>query len=222
MRHLEREVTDPELRAKLTPDYPVGCKRLVMNDTFYAAIQKPNVELVTDGIEQIEPAGVRTRDGRLHELDVLVLATGFDPFWFMGSTKVIGANGHALSDAWAEANLGYLGVTVPGFPNWFMIGGPNSPIGNFAWLLTAETQFDYILKLIDVIRQDKTKLVAPSQDATAEFNKALKEAMTDTVWTAGCRSWYIDKNGNVASWPWTYERFTELMREPDLTHFEVA
>ena len=220
--HLENGVTDPELRAKLTPDYPVGCKRLVMNTEFYGAIQQPNAELVTEGIERVEPAGVRTTDGRLHELDLLILATGFDPFYFMGSTKVVGTNGVELSEAWADANEGYLGVTVPGFPNWFMIGGPNSPIGNFSWLLTAETQFDYILKLIDTIRNGKAQLVAPSSKATVDFNGELREAMGDTVWTSGCRSWYIDKNGNVASWPWTYERFVELMSEPNLDHFEFA
>lgn len=220
--HLENGVKDPELRAKLTPDYPVGCKRLVMSDQFYDAIQKPNAELVTEGIEYIEPGGIRTRDGALHELDVLVLATGFDPFYFFGSTRIVGKDGVELSEAWANAAEGYLGVSVPGFPNWFMIGGPNSPLGNFAWLLTAEMQCDFILKLIDLIRTERAALVAPSKAATDAFNDELKQAMRSTVWTAGCRSWYIDKNGNVASWPWSYDRFTELMKAPALDDFELA
>lgn len=222
IEHLEREVQDPELRAKLTPDYPVGCKRLVMNTEFYGAIQKPNAELVTEGIEKVEPEGIRTADERLHELDLLVLATGFDPFYFLGETKVYGADGLELSKAWEKATEGYLGVTVPGFPNWFMIGGPNSPIGNFSWLLTAETQMDYILKLIEKVRSGEATLIAPSVKATAAFNAELREAMGDTIWTSGCTSWYIDKNGNVASWPFTYERFVELMSEPDPEHFELA
>jgi cation diffusion facilitator CzcD-associated flavoprotein CzcO len=220
--HLEREVHDPELRAKLTPDYPVGCKRLVMSDKFYGAIQRPNAELVSEGIERIEPQGIRTKDGRLHELDVLVLATGFDPFYFLGGTEVTGRNGIKLSEAWAKASEGYLGVSVPDFPNWFMIGGPNSPLGNFSWLLTAEMQFAYILQLIDVLRSGKAKTVAPAPEHTAAFNAEIREAMQGTVWTAGCRSWYIDKNGNVASWPWTYDKFVELMKAPDLDKFEIA
>lgn len=220
--HLETGVSDPELRARLTPDYPVGCKRLVMSDQFYSAIQRPNAELVTEGIDRIEPAGIRTRDGRLHELDVLVLATGFDPFYFFGSTRIVGQNGVELSEAWADSNEGYLGVSIPGFPNWFMIGGPNSPLGNFAWLLTAEMQCEYILQLIELVRAEKAKLVAPSKAASDAFNAALKEAMTSTVWTAGCRSWYIDKNGNVASWPYTYDKFIEFMRAPVLEDFEIA
>lgn len=220
--HLGREVVDPELRAKLTPNYPVGCKRLVMNDKFYAAIQQPNAALVTDGIAHVEAGGIRTEDGILHELDLLILATGFDPFYFLGGTKVIGTGGGTLGQAWEEANQGYLGVAVPGFPNWFMIGGPNSPIGNFSWLLTAETQFDYILQLIAMVRGGPARLVAPSAPATTAFNAELKESMKGSVWTSGCRSWYIDKNGNVASWPWGYDRFVELMRAPDPAHYELA
>jgi cyclohexanone monooxygenase len=220
--HLEREVKDPVLRAKLTPDYPVGCKRLVMSDKFYGAIQQSNAELVTDPIERIEPRGIRTKDGRLHELDVLVLATGFDPFFFLGDTHVVGQGGRVLNEEWADAKEAYLGVSIPGFPNFFMIGGPNSPLGNFSWILTAETQCDFILKLLEVVRSGDARLIAPSKAATATFNSALKEAMSGTVWTAGCRSWYIDKKGNVASWPYSYERFVELMSAPNLDHFDVA
>ena len=114
----------------LTPNYKVGCKRLIMSDQFYSAIQRPHAELVTDGIARIEATGIRTVDGRLHELDVLVFATGFDTHRFVRPMNVIGRDGRRLDDAWAHANEGYLGITIPGFPNWFMLGGPNSPIGN--------------------------------------------------------------------------------------------
>jgi cyclohexanone monooxygenase len=215
-------VRDPVLRAKLTPNYKVGCKRMIMSDTFYEAIQQPNAEVVTERIQAIEPAGVRTDDGRLHELDVLVLATGFDTHRFMRPATVIGRGGRTLDQAWAEANEGYLGVTVPGFPNFFMIGGPNSPIGNFSWLLTAENQFHYALRLMELLRAGNVTEIAPKPEAVKAFNDAVKAKMPDTIWATGCNSWYVDKNGNVASWPWTYEKFQEDMKEPVLEHYEVA
>jgi len=220
--NLEASVADPDLRARLTPNYPVGCKRLIMSDGFYAAIQRPNAELVTDGIERIETTGVRTTDGRLHELDVLVLATGFDTHRFFRPMQITGTDGRTLDEVWSESNQGYLGVTVPGFPNWFMIGGPNSPIGNFSWLLTAENQFGYALQLIDLLRNGNARQIAPTIEATQRFNAALKASMGKTVWAQGCSSWYIDKNGNVASWPWTYGKFIEDMRTPNLDDFELA
>ena len=215
-------VKDPDLRAKLTPNYKVGCKRLVMSHNFYDAIQKPNADVVTDPIAHIEANGVRTKDGTLHELDVLVLATGFDTHRFVRPMNVTGTDGLKLDDAWANANEGYMAVTVPGFPNWFMIGGPNSPIGNFSWILTAENQFNYALKLIEQLRDGNARSIAPKREAASAFNAAVRAKMPDTIWASGCGSWYIDKNGNVASWPWTYERFEELMREPILDDFEIA
>ena len=128
-----RKLPDPVLRKKLEPDYKGGCKRLVMSDSFYEAIQRPHAELVTDRISRIEPAGVRTADGRLHELDVLILATGYDahsPFFPM---EVFGMGGESIAHAWEGGSNAYLGVTAPGFPNFFMIGGPNSPVGNFSF-----------------------------------------------------------------------------------------
>jgi len=215
-------VRDPVLRAKLTPDYKVGCKRMIMSDSFYEAIQQPNAEVVTDAIEAIVPEGVRTADGRVHELDVLVLATGFDTHRFMRPAKVVGRGGRSLDEAWAEANEGYLGVTIPGFPNWFMIGGPNSPIGNFSWLLTAENQFNYAMGLIDVLRSGNVTEIAPKPAAVKAFNEAVKAKMPDTIWATGCKSWYVDKNGNVASWPWTYEKFQADMKAPVLDDYEMA
>lgn len=220
--NLRDSVADAQLRAKLTPDYKVGCKRLIMSDRFYGAIQQPHAELVTDRIERIEANGVRTADGRLHELDVLVLATGFDTHRFVRPMNVVGRDGRSLDDAWAHANEGYLGITIPGFPNWFMLGGPNSPIGNFSWLMTSENQLNYAMRLIDYLRSGNVTEIAPKPSAVRAFNDAVKAKMPDTIWATGCNSWYIDKNGNVASWPWTYEKFENDMREPILDDFEIA
>lgn len=215
-------VKDPDLKAKLTPDYKVGCKRLIMSGLFYQAIQQPNAELVTDGITAIEPKGVRTKDGRLHELDVLVLATGFDAHKIMSPMVISGRNGKRLDAAWADAQEAYLAVTIPDFPNWFMIGGPNSPVGNFSWLQTAELQFGYALKLIEMIRSGNAREIAPKPEALRRFNDAVIAKMPDTVWASGCKSWYINKDGHVASWPWTFKKFEADMTNPVLADYDIA
>ncbi|MGK8208453.1 flavin-containing monooxygenase [Burkholderia cenocepacia] len=219
--YLETSVADPVLREKLRPDYKVGCKRLVMSDRFYQAIQRPNAELVTERIEQIEGAGVRTADGRLHELDILVLATGYDAHSTLFPMRVTGRDGLLIEEAWRNGNEAYLGVTIPDFPNFFMIGGPNSPIGNFSFLMTAENQCGYAVSMIRFLAENDVSAVSPKRQAMREFNDAVKRQMGETVWASGCTSWYMDRNGNIASWPWTYEHFREVMSEPDLDHYEI-
>ena len=220
--NLEENVHDPELRRRLTPNYRAACKRLIMSDIFYPAVQKPNVTLVTDGIERIEAAGVRTKDGVLHELDVLVLATGFDGHAFLRPIDVIGEGRLRLADAWADANEAYRSVAVPGFPNFFMLVGPNSPIGNFSVILISELQLAYVLQLVDLVLQGRCHAVAPSKAATQRFNTALREAIKGTVWVTGCRSWYLDRNGNPALWPWSFDRFRTEMQAPDLVDFDLV
>lgn len=221
LRNLQT-VRDPELRRKLTPDYRVGCKRLIVSEGFYEAIQQPNAELVTEPIERIEPGGVRTRDGRLHELDILVLATGFHAHQFFRPMQVIGRDGVDLETAWGRRNEAYMCVTAPDFPNWFMLGGPNSPIGNYSWLVTAENQLGYALKLIDRLAAGNAREIRPRREAMKRFNEAVLAKMPDTVWASGCKSWYQDAQGNVASWPWSYDRFVHDMSEPVLEDFEIA
>jgi cation diffusion facilitator CzcD-associated flavoprotein CzcO len=215
-------VHDPALRALLTPNYRAACKRLIMSDTFYPAIQKPNARVIADGIECIEPAGVRTRDGVVHPLDVLVLATGFDAHAFVRPMEVVGEGSRRLADAWVDANEAYRSVAVPGFPNFFMLVGPNSPIGNFSVIQISELQINYILQLGDLVRLGQCRAVAPSVEATQRFNAELREAMKGTVWVSGCRSWYLDKNGNPALWPWSFDRFRDEMRAPDLADFALT
>lgn len=218
--NLENNVHDPVLKAKLTPNYRAACKRLIMSDEFYPAIQKPNAHLVTDGIERVEPEGVRTTDGRLHALDVLVIATGFDGHAFLRPMTVIGPHGNSLDEYWSESNRAYRSVALPGFPNFFMLVGPNSPIGNFSVIMISEMQVDYMMQLIDKALQ-AGKAIAPTAAATDRFNDALRGAMQGTVWQSGCKSWYFDKNGNVQLWPWSFEQFVEDMRQPDLRDFEL-
>ncbi len=220
--NLETSVTDPELREKLRPGYRAACKRLVISPDFYEAIQKPNAELVTSGIERVEKGGVRTRDGRLHELDVLVLATGFRADRFMRPMNVVGRGGLALADAWSPRPVAYLSVSIPDFPNFFMLNGPNGPVGNFSLIDVAERQLDYILQLMELVRSGRCREVSPRLDATERFDAERTEAAQKTVWTTGCRSWYLDDRGIPAVWPWTFDRFREEMTEPVLEAYELV
>lgn len=215
-------IKDPLLKYQLTPDYQVACKRMIMSDTFYSAIQQPNARLVTARIARIEAGGVRTTEGELHALDVLVYATGFDAHAFMRPMEIVGPSGVSLQEAWAEGNQAYRSVAIPSFPNFFTLVGPNSPIGNYSLIQIAELQFHYILKLIEPVRAGECRAIEPTVEATARFNAAIKSAMKNTVWVSGCRSWYQDKHGNPGMWPWSFERFEQEMRRPEMADFALS
>ena len=214
--NLESGVRDPRLRERLRPSYRAACKRLIVSPDFYQAIQKPNAELVTEGIERVLPGGVRTRDGRLHELDVLVLATGFRADRFVRPMQVIGQAGRTLDARWSQRPDAYLSVSVPGFPNFFMLNGPNGPVGNFSLIEVAELQMAYILQLVRLLRSGRCRELCPTEEATARFEAEREEAAKRTVWITGCRSWYLDDRGIPAVWPWTFDRFREEMARPKL------
>jgi cyclohexanone monooxygenase len=214
-------VRDPDLRARLTPDYKVGCKRLIVSDLFYPAIQKPNAELVTTAISHVTTEGVVTSDGRLHGLDGLVLATGFNTHQLFRPMTVTGRRGDTLDEVWAGGNEAYKGVSIPDFPNFFMLGGPNSPIGNFSFIMTAERQMDFVLQLVKRLQDGQAREISAGHAPMKAYNRALKAKMDGSIWASGCRSWYIDRNGNVASFPWSYEKFEDDMRAPILEDFDV-
>jgi cation diffusion facilitator CzcD-associated flavoprotein CzcO len=220
--NLETNVRDPALRERLRPSYRAACKRLIISPDFYDAIQRPNAELVTDTIERVEPVGVRTGDGRLHELDVLVLATGFRTDRFMRPIQVVGRSGTRLDDVWARRPTAYLSISIPDFPNLFMLNGPNGPVGNFSLIEVAELQMAYILQLVAELRDGRCRTIGPTAAATAAFDAARVEAAKHTVWITGCRSWYLDDRGIPAVWPWTFDRFREAMAAPDLGAYERA
>jgi cation diffusion facilitator CzcD-associated flavoprotein CzcO len=219
--NLEENVRDPSLRERLRPSYRAACKRLVVSPDFYEAIQAPNAELVTSAIDRIEPKGVRTKDGRLHELDVLVLATGFKTHAFMRPMEVIGRDGVTLEQAWSDRPVAYLSISIPDLPNFFMLNGPNGPVGNFSLIEVAELQLAYIMQLVDRIEDGEGREISATQDALDEFEVARAEAAQDTIWITGCRSWYLDDRGIPAVWPWPFDKFREEMRAPDLAAYEL-
>jgi len=219
--HLESAVRDPALREKLRPSYRAACKRLVISGEFYPAIQQPNAELVTEPIARVEPGGVRTQDGRLHELDVLVLATGFRVDRFLRPIEVIGRDGITLEQAWALRPNAYLSISIPHFPNLFLLNGPNGPVGNFSLITIAEMQLHYVLQIVSEIRAGRAREVSASEGAMARFSAEFDAAAKRTIWATGCRSWYLDSRGIPAVWPFTYQRFTEEMSRPKLEAYEL-
>jgi cation diffusion facilitator CzcD-associated flavoprotein CzcO len=215
-------VKDPELRRKLTPDYTPLCKRMVMSVDFLPAMQRDNVELVAEDIDHIEAAGVVTRDGRLHAVDALVYATGFDAHAYFRPLQLTNAAGVKLATVWEQGPLAHRTVSVPGFANFFMTLGPQSPIGNFSAISIAETQIDYIMQCIGLIQIGTAKTLAPTAAATQAFNERVRNAMAGTIWVSGCTSWYIGKNGVPSAWPFSGARFRQELKTLRLDEFEVS
>ena len=212
-------VRDRPLRRQLTPDYTVGCKRLIFSSRFYPAMQQDNVHLETQGIERIERDGVRTRDGQLHALDVLVLSTGFHPFNFMRPMDLRGRNGLSIDAAWSKKVQAYRSVCLPGFPNFFLMLGPNTPIGNYSVIEMSEVQGRYVMQLIQAWRERQLAAVEATDEAKQRFNDHLRAGMSKTVWVGGCNSWYLDADGDPALWPYTWEQWKREMAEPDFDDF---
>jgi cation diffusion facilitator CzcD-associated flavoprotein CzcO len=223
LQNLEEGVRDPELREKLRPDHRPLCKRLIFSPDYYQAIQHPDARLVTESIERIEPEGIRTADGSLHALDVIVLATGFHADAFMRPMAMRGRNGADLDVLWAEHPQAYQAISLPDFPNFFMLNGPNGPVGNFSLIDIAEHQWHFIGQLIRRLQSGEASAICCTAAAMARFEAARSEAARHTVWyTGGCRSWYLDARGIPASWPWSYSRFVEMMAKPQWSDFDIV
>ncbi|MBL8360812.1 MAG: FAD-dependent oxidoreductase [Rubrivivax sp.] len=188
-RHLGHAVKDPALRERLTPPYPLGCKRIIYSNDYYPALVRPNVALVTDAIAEVTPHGVRTADGREHPLDVLVCATGFDTAHMLSSVAVHGLGGRRLSEAWARGPEAYRGVTVAGFPNLFLTLGPNTGTGHTSTLLYIEPQVRFIVEAIRRVQAQGARSIAVRDEVHAAHNAALQARLQGTVWHQ-CRSWY--------------------------------
>lgn len=217
--NLRLGVRDPDLRRRLEPKDEPMCKRLIMSAGYYRAIQRSTVDLIAGGIDHVAPTGIVTADGRLHETDVLVLATGFDAHAFFRPMELTGEDGVTADEVWRGGPRAYRTVALPGFPNFFMLMGPHSPIGNHSLIAIAETQADYVLRWITELRAGRLTRTAPTPAATEEFNAALRAALPDTVWATGCASWYLDADGRPELWPWSPARHRAMLREPVQSHF---
>ncbi len=221
-QNLEDNVRDPELREKLRPNYRAACKRLIFSPDFYEAVQRPGVEVAIGGIDCIEPEGIRGSDGTFHALDVIALATGFQADQFMRPMNIVGRNGVELNAVWSERPRAYYAISIPEFPNFFMLNGPNGPVGNFSLIDIAEHQWHYISQLIDKVASGECREVSARPEALEAFDRERIAAAKSTIFGSGCQSWYLDAEGVPATWPWTQDRFREEMAAPRMGAYELV
>ncbi len=207
-RQIDKAIKDPELRRKVTPTDEVGCKRVMLTDEWYPTLTQPNVELVVDRLTEVTATGIRTADGVERPTDVIVLATGFRTHDFVAPMEIAGAGGRSLGDTWSEVPRAYLGLTVPSFPNLFLLYGPNTNGGTGSVIYTLEAGIAHViaaLRELDRAGADRIELRVP---AAERFDRELRAALRETVWHSGCTSWYLDEHGNDPNqWPWTWSAY---------------
>ena len=221
--HLHRQVPDPDLRRRLTPPYPLGCKRIIYSNDFYPALTRPNVELVTDAIERVTAQGVVTSDGRERALDVLVCATGFDTVHLLSSLVVTGQGGRTLREAWAQGPEAYRGVTVAGFPNLFLLLGPNTGTGHTSTLLYLEPEARHVLACMQQVRQGGHRWIAVRPEVMRAYNEGLQQRLAGSVWTH-CRNWYRMEPGGriVAIFPGFTREYVQGLKRLEPGDYEFA
>jgi cation diffusion facilitator CzcD-associated flavoprotein CzcO len=211
LRHLHRQVADPDLQTRLTPSYRMGCKRILISNDYYPALTQPNVRLVTDGISQIREKSVLTSDGTAYDVDTLIFGTGFHVSDFPIAQRIFDADGLSLAHRWSAkpAQTAFRGTTTAGFPNLFVLTGPNTGLGHNSQVFMIEAQIRYVVSgLLHASRHGIDRIeVRPA--AQAAYDQVVQRKMRPTVWvTGGCRSWYLDADGrNVSLWPdftWVY------------------
>ena len=219
-RHLAT-VRDPELRAKLTPRDAALCKRPVVSTRFYKVVQRNDVDVVVSPIARVVPEGIVTADGERHDLDVLVLATGFEAHNYMRPMAIRGEGGVTLDEAWAGGPYGYRTVALAGFPNLFMLLGPHSPLNTISIHESAELQSDYVMQMLELLERDGIVSVAPTPEATARWLDYIRAGMPGTVWASGCTSWYLGDGDTPVLWPYDRRAWHAALRRPELTDYEV-
>jgi len=222
LRHLRRQVKDPALRAKLVPQYPIGAKRVLFNDDYYPTLSRSNVEVVTDGIDSIVPQGVRTKSGRTIPADVIIYATGFKSTEFLAPMTITGPGGRDLRAEWSHGARAYLGVTVSGFPNFFILYGPNTNLGHNSILVMIEAQVGYVVDLLRKMQAAGVRRVDVKRTVMDEYNRALQQDLAKSVWASAGASWYKLADGTITNnWPHSTIRYQRLLREARLEDYET-
>ncbi|MCS3512420.1 flavin-containing monooxygenase [Pseudomonas grimontii] len=223
-RHLHKQVARPSLRKTLTPDYTIGCKRVLISNDYYPALSRSNVEVVTEPVLRIEADGVITTDGIKHPADCLIFGTGFQATDPLPRDCIIGRDGVDLMDTWREGAHAYKGTTVPGYPNLFLIIGPNTGLGHNSMILMIEAQVTYILDALGQMQRHRIATVDVKPAVEQAYNRQLQDQLKRTIWsTGGCQSWYLDpRTGkNTTLWPGSTWRFKRVTRQFALKDYVV-
>ena len=222
-RYLLHQIPDPVLRAKLTPNYTMGCKRVLLSDDFYPALTQPNVEVITDSIREVRAHSIVTADGRAHEVDAILCATGFHVTDTRLPHFIHGRVADTLAENWRPDPYAYLGTTVSGFPNLFLLIGPNTGLGHNSMVYMIESQISYILDCLHTMDRKNLQTIEVRPEIQEVFNTELQQRMQGTVWTSGCASWYLDATGrNTTLWPGFTFDFRHRTRRFDVQNYDVG
>lgn len=217
-------IKDPVKRAKVIPDYSIGCKRLLLSSNYFPALGRDNVNIVTDGIEKVTADSVITKDGSEHKVDAIIFGTGFQVSEPMMGIEVKGLNGKDLRETWGETGFeSYLGTTIAGFPNLYTLAGTNTGIGHTSLVFMIESQVNYIMQALRKMDHQQIKYLDVRQSVQDSFNVGLQQKMEGTVWTSGCNSWYLADTGkNFTIWPDFTYKFWNQTRRIDLSHYNIV
>ncbi len=223
-RHLRKQVPDPDLRARLTPDYQIGCKRVLISNDYYPTFSRSNVDLVTTPITRVTPDAVVTADGIGRSCDTIVLGTGFAVSANLTRMPILGKDGVDLADHWKREGVGaHLGITVAGFPNLFLLTGPNTLLGHSSMIFMIEAQVRYVMQALDLLRSRRATYVEVRDDAQQRFVAGVQGELGETVWAAGCTSWYLDASGrNSVIWPEFTVSYWRRTRKLDPSDFVLV
>jgi len=221
-RQLSSQITDPGLRAKCVPDYVMGCKRVLFSNDWYPALARPNVDLITDPIERIVADGVVTRDGTTRHADAIIYGTGFKTLDFLAPMEVTGLRGRRLDEAWHEGAEAYLGISVAGFPNFFMLYGPNTNLGGNSILYMLEGQIRYVAAALQALESEGLGWIDVRPDVQRAFNTWVAASSHTSVWESGCHSWYTTASGrNTNNWPDHTFMYRHRVRSFDLGRYRA-
>lgn len=222
-KHIEKGIADPALRAKLTPDYVVGCKRMLMSDEYYPALAQPNVDVVTTGVRAVGPNSITSADGQEREVDAIIFGTGFRPKDRPVAHQLFGRDGRSLAETWSEGMSAYVGTTIAGFPNLFMMLGPNTTLAHSAETVMIEAQVDYLADALRTMDRHGISVVDVRQEDQDRYNERIESLLDGTVWTVGhCNSGYLDERGrNPLVWPTYVWRFRRLTKRFDIAAYRV-
>lgn len=220
---MEEQLPDPRLREKLIPDYPVGCKRIVVTSDFLSTFQRPNVTLETDPISHVTREAIVTMIGREHPVDAIIYGTGFEATQFLAPIRITGRGGVALEDAWRDGAEAYRGTTVAGFPNMFILYGPNTNLGHNSIIFMVERQVEYMMRLLDALFGRGLQALEVRSEVMRKYNEDIQAHLERSVWRAGCRSWYQTASGKVTTnWPHSCSAWARLMRRTNLEDFRLS
>ncbi len=222
--HIRRQIPDPQLRRKVTPDYGIGCKRILISNDYYPALARDNVDVLTDGIARVTERGVVAADGTEHEADVIVFGTGFRPTDLLTPLSIRGRGGVDINDAWRDGISAYKGTTAAGFPNMFVLTGPNTGLGHSSMVFMIESQVEYVLDAIRTVRERGAKACEVKPEAVAKYTARIDEELEGTIWNrGGCASWYFDSHGkNRTLWPGFTFDFRRRLSRFDADKYELT